>query len=225
MSGGFGCAAWARAHASSRGLRLGWLPQAFARLAPMRIASRHMPHFERRSPPGVAWLLVAGLAAAVVHFAASRPVAFLAVSSAVAVLFLLAYRRAGQERRQLRALASAREGQTICEFARDFDVREVDTWVVRAVYEQLQGHLAHAHPSFPLRADDRLKEDLRLDDEDLDMDIVQEIACRTRRCLDASAANPYFGRVRTARDLVLFFQHQPRSGNAAIRLRPAGIAR
>ena len=188
----------------------------------MRIASRHMPPFQPRSLPAGAWPLIAGLAAAIVHLGVTRPAAFLALSCAVAVLFLFAHRRARGEQRQLRALASSREGQCICEFARDFNVREVDTWVVRAVYEQLQSHLADAHPSFPLRADDRLKEDLRLDDEDLDMDIVQEIACRTGRPLDASAANPYFGRVRTVRDLVLFFQNQPRSGNAAVRLRPAG---
>ena len=191
----------------------------------MRIASRHMPPFERRSSPVGAWLLVAGLAAAVAHLVLTRPVAFLAVSGTLAVLVLLAHRQGRRERRQLRALASAREGHTICEFARDFNAREVDTWVVRAVYEQLQGHLADAHSSFPLRADDRLKEDLRLDDEDLDMDIVQEIASRTGRSLDASASNPYFGRVRTVRDLVLFFQNQPRPGHAAIRLRPAGIVR
>lgn len=184
-----------------------------------------MPPFERRSSPVGAWLLVAGLAAAVAHLVLTRPVAFLAVSGTLAVLVLLAHRHGRRERRQLRALASAREGHTICEFARDFNAREVDTWVVRAVYEQLQGHLADAHSSFPLRADDRLKEDLRLDDEDLDMDIVQEIACRTGRSLDASASNPYFGRVRTVRDLVLFFQNQPRPGHAASRLRPADITR
>lgn len=191
----------------------------------MRIASRHMPPFERRSSPVGTWLLVAGLAAAVAHLAVTRPVAFLAVSGTLAVLVLLAHRQGRRERRQLRALASTREGPTICEFARDFNAREVDTWVVRAVYEQLQGHLADAHPSFPLRADDKLKEDLRLDDEDLDMDIVQEIASRTGRSLDASASNPYFGRVRTVRDLVLFFQNQPRPGHAASRLRPADITR
>jgi hypothetical protein len=189
----------------------------------MRIASRHMPRFERRPAPVGAWLLVTGLAAAVAHLVVKRPVAFLAVSGALVVLFLLAHRQARQEQRQLHALASAREGQTICEFARDFDVRAVDTWVVRAVYEQLQGHLRHVHPSFPVRANDRLKEDLLLDDEDLDMDIVQEIEHRTGRSLACGAANPYFGRVRTVRDLVLFFQHQPRSGKTNQPLDPAGL--
>lgn len=174
-----------------------------------------MPRSARRSRPVLAWLLVACFAATIVLFAVKHPVAFLGAASGFAVLWLLARRQVQREALQLRALASAREGQAICEFARDFNTREVDTWVVRAVYEQLQGHLRHVHPSFPVRADDRLEEDLRVDDEDLDMDIAQEIGHRTGRSLDSSAANPYFGRVRTVRDLVLFFQNQPRSSHAA----------
>ncbi|MDI4635539.1 hypothetical protein J7U46_20920 [Pelomonas sp. V22] len=112
------------------------------------------------------------------------------------------------------ALASRREGQSICEFARDFDARAVDTWVIRAVYEQLQSHLRYVHPSFPVRADDRLKEDLLLDDDDLDIDLAQEVEERTGRSVDGATNNPYSGKVRTVRDFVLFFQHQPRAKSA-----------
>lgn len=66
----------------------------------------------------------------------------------------------------------------------------------------------------PLRADDLLKEDLRLEDDDLDLDVATEVDERTGRSLDNASANPYFGKVQTVRDLVLFFQAQARSGAA-----------
>jgi len=39
-------------------------------------------------------------------------------------------------------LCEERKGLSICDFAREFDLRVVDTWVIRAVYEQLQAALA-----------------------------------------------------------------------------------
>ena len=76
------------------------------------------------------------------------------------------------------------------------------------MYEQVQRQLAHVHPAFPLRASDRLKEDLFLDDDDLDMSIAVEVEQRTGTSLTNTSANPHAGKVRTARDLVMFFQAQ-----------------
>lgn len=157
------------------------------------------------------WLLIACILAGGAYVAVAEPAPSLAVLSVLAVVICLGWRQIKREDSKLLTLASSREGQTICEFAREFDARAVDTWVVRAVYEQVQGQLRHIHPRFPVRADDRLKEDLLLDDDDLDMDLAQEIEQRTGRSVDACDHNPYFGRVKTVRDLVLFFQHQPRS--------------
>ncbi len=180
----------------------------------MRIASRHMPKFTRRPVGFVGWLLIACFLFGIAYFAATKPQAFLIALIGLAALCWLARQQSQREARKLLALASQREGQTICEFARDFDVRASDTWLIRAVYEQLQGQLKHVHPSFPVRADDRLKEDLLLDDDDLDMNLAQEVAMRTGRTIDGSAINPYFGKVKTVRDLVCFFQNQPRSASA-----------
>jgi hypothetical protein len=60
----------------------------------------------------------------------------------------------------------------------------VDTWVIRAVYDALQDYLVPAFPDFPLRASDRLVKTLVADADDLDMDIVAEIAQRTGRSLE-----------------------------------------
>ena len=110
--------------------------------------------------------------------------------------------------RFLNRLASGRNAESICTFARSFDCRAVDTWVIRAVYETLQEWIAS--DGFPMRASDRISDDLRLDDEDLDY-LAEEIAERSCRTLSDSESNPFYESVTTVRDLVLFFAHQGRS--------------
>ena len=180
----------------------------------MRTPSRCMPPRPDRRPGRLARIVLTALAGALLAGAlvafAMRP-ALTAVAGLV--IGLLWMRARAVERREiaaLQALAASRDGGTICRFAREFDRRTVDPWVVRAVYEQVQRELAHAHPAFPLRADDRLVEDLRIDHEALDMEIAVDIAARTGRPLDDGDRNPWSGRVRTMRDLVMFFQGQPR---------------
>ena len=114
-----------------------------------------------------------------------------------------------RERARLRAIAAARTGESICGFARSFDLRRIDPLVVRAIHERLQSALAHCQPAFPLRASDRLEQDLGLDADDLEMDIAPALAERTGRPLADTAANPFYGRVVTVADLVSFFNHQP----------------
>jgi hypothetical protein len=114
------------------------------------------------------------------------------------------------ERRRRRRLAMSRSGESICSFVDSFDCRHTDTWILRAVYEELSRYLAvEGHP-MPIRADDQCFEgDLRIDREDLD-DLAVDVAARSRRSMDEADRNPYYGKVRTVRDLVGFFEHQPR---------------
>ena len=107
-------------------------------------------------------------------------------------------------------LAATRPGESLCTFARALEVRSTDTWIIRAVYEQLQDHLKGEYPSFPLRPTDRLKEDLMLDPDDLDFEIAGEISERTGRTLAEARQNPYYDRVTTVADLVGFFCAQAR---------------
>lgn len=143
-------------------------------------------------------ILLAGLAWAI----ALQPLLLVLLSG----LALLIQHRLGQERRHLAGLAAQRSGESICQFARSFARREVDTWVVRAVYESLYGYLGGR---LPIRASDRLKQDLWLDDDDLDLDLLDEIARLCGRSLERVEENPQFGRVDRVRDLVLFLNQQP----------------
>jgi acyl carrier protein len=176
----------------------------------MRIASRHMPKFKRKPVGPVAFIFLATFACGTLYMALSVPLVASIVLALLSLAFFLARQQTKRGEKQLRALAEMRAGESICEFAREFDIREVDSWIVRAVYEQIQGQLQHVHSSFPVRASDRLKEDLHLDDDDLDMDLAVQIEQRTGRSIDDTNANPYFGKVKTVRDLVLFFQFQPK---------------
>jgi hypothetical protein len=108
-------------------------------------------------------------------------------------------------KRHLAELARERIGESICEFSRAFDVRNTDTWVIRAVYEQIQEQLRWVQPDFPVRATDRLVEDLRLDPDDIDLDVFSDVASRTGRSIRYTRSNPMYGRVKTVEDLVAFF--------------------
>jgi len=180
----------------------------------MHIASRHMPKFKPRPTGPLAWVYLAVVAGGLVYAVVSSPSVAAIVLTVLGAATLLARRVAKREEDRLRSLAKSREGESISEFALQFDTRKVDTWIVRAVYEQIQAQLQHVHPAFPIRASDRLMEDLHLDEDDLDMDIAMQVEQRTGRSLDHSDANPLFGRVKTVQDLVLFFQAQPKR-NAA----------
>lgn len=95
-----------------------------------------------------------------------------------------------------------RADATICHFARAFERRTVDTWILRATYE----HLSQSHGK-PIRADDRL-DLLDIDPEEIDFEIAG-IADHCGRSLDHPDANPFFESITTVRDLVLFLNHQP----------------
>ena len=118
-------------------------------------------------------------------------------------------------RRQLQRLAQGRENEDIGSFARSFDRRRepFDPHVVRAVWDAFQPYVRFRGRTVPLRATDRIDEDLHVDWDDIDMGILDEVAARAGRSLDDVEANPCYGRVRTVGDLVRFVCAQrPRSG-------------
>lgn len=112
-----------------------------------------------------------------------------------------------REKRRYEALARSRQGVSICEFARSFDTRQTDTWIMRATYQELQQWLQPYVTAFPVCASDRLSADFHLDADDVD-DLLQEIAARSGRSLEKTADNPWYGSVHTVKDLVAFINAQ-----------------
>lgn len=115
----------------------------------------------------------------------------------------------GWRRRKARLL-SDRLGETICTFARSFDRRAVDPWVIRATWDELQTYLGKPDRPFPIRASDDWADDLWIDPEDLG-DAFDRIARRSGHSTDGTERNPWYGRVTTVGDLVHSVNAQPRT--------------
>lgn len=179
----------------------------------MRVPSRFMLKFVPE-PPSLfqkAGFLTFGLAlvTAVAYVLWTHPVI---TTTGIAGIVFVSSREVKRSEARRALLASVRSDGGLCEFARSFDCRTVDTWVIRAVYEELQEELGGVG-GFSLKPTDRLMEDLGIDPHDLDLTVVPVIATRTGRSLDNCTANPYFGRVKSLGDLVQFFNALPRHAN------------
>jgi hypothetical protein len=159
--------------------------------------------------PITGWLILCILGVALAYLLWQHPWGLLIV----AALVLFGWYAVTKDRVRIAALIEARQGESICEFARSFDEKVVDTWVIRAVYEELQSELEVDRKYVPIRAEDSLSDDLQIDEEDIDLSIVDAIAQRSGRSLAYFERNPLHGKVRTVRDLVMFFNSQPRKSD------------
>ena len=129
----------------------------------------------------------------------------------VPILVYIEIKNKNERKVHFRNLLLDRENDSICTFSRSFDCKEIDTWVIRAVYEQLQNYLKNEKAKFPIRPQDDIYTDLKIDDEDFEMDIVEEIAFRAGRTLENSEENRYYGKANIVENLVYFFNEQPKS--------------
>jgi len=171
----------------------------------MKKASRFMPKYIPKKASNLALFVFAALAVAIVIY---QPIWLAVIAGISLLMFVWSYFEQPRIERYFETLCRERKGLSICEFAREFDTRVIDTWIIRAVYEQLQEALP-TKQMVPISARDHLFDVLNLDEDDLDLDLVEEIAQRTSRSLENYESNPYYGKVTTARNLVLFFNHQP----------------
>ena len=103
--------------------------------------------------------------------------------------------------RKLNQLRNARQGEDIGTFARSLAMRQLDTWVVRAVYEEISQYVGTKEHPFPVRANDRLTEDLQVDREDFGS-VLCAIADRCGRSLDKLEENPLFPKFTTVADVI-----------------------
>ena len=176
----------------------------------MRTPSRRMP--KCIAPPlGVLnkLALFALLATLVYLIAVASWTKLMMVAGALGVLVMFGKWSMKAEQRRLQALAASRPGESICEFARSFDSRQVDTWVIRAVHEELQEALHCECKGFPVRASDDLGRDLFNHDSEVVEDLIPVVAARTGRSILDTESNPYWNKIRTAADLVHFINAQP----------------
>lgn len=178
----------------------------------MRTPSRLMPLFPsyQFKPRFAIWLIftlhILLCAFLVLRLFLIHPMTTTIIAAFIAILVYIGIR---QEKRRINALVQSRPTDSICSFARSFNTRKTDTWVIRAVYEEIGTYLNSRKTPFPLRATDRLWKDLRIDPDDLEDIVIRDIAYRTGRSLDNTKNNPYYDKVETAADIVGFFMAQP----------------
>ena len=116
-------------------------------------------------------------------------------------------------RRRMKRLIMERQGESICQFARSLPYRQLDTHIMREVYEAVQEWIGRvAGRLVPIRETDRFTETFQMDPYDLD-DMATAIALRCGRSLDNCEANPYHDGVHTVGDLVRFLCAQAREAD------------
>ncbi len=113
------------------------------------------------------------------------------------------------QNRRLKKLASKRVGEDIGTFARSFDHRKIDTWVIRAVHEEMLAYMTFLDGVCPIRASDKVLEVLRMEEDDIE-DIIEIVLQRTGHTNENMEENPYYGKIETIKDLVLFLDAQPK---------------
>jgi hypothetical protein len=117
--------------------------------------------------------------------------------------------------RRLKKLLAEREGESICQFARSLPYRQLDTGVMRRVYEEVQDWIGDVSGKrMPLRATDHHMDTFQMDPDDWD-EIALNVARHCGRSIENFEANPYYGRVDTVGGLVHFLCAQPREAPPA----------
>ncbi len=153
----------------------------------------------------VAWIVLLALAAGLLYVTYENP---------IILLFFIVFAIYGyidniRRTKKFNKLIEERKELNICQFARSFDCRVIDTWVIRAVYEQIQEYVSENNKLLAIKAEDDLLELLEIDGEDLELDMLEEIAQRTGRSIENTEKNSYFNKVNTVSDLVHFINEQP----------------
>lgn len=173
----------------------------------MKTPSRYMPKFKEMPNRPFDWLWLVLLLALLVWVIWRLPYLLFFTP----IIYVVHTYNEKANKKHFVALLEGRENDSICTFSRHFKYKEVDTWVIRAVYEQLQTHLNNTTGHFPIRATDDVFEDLKIDDDDFEYDLVGEIAQRTNRTLDNAELNPFYNQANIVENLVFFFNEQPRA--------------
>src|SRR5688572_7732874 len=123
-----------------------------------RIPSNRMPPTLPSRPTPIGWIVLSAIGIGAIYLCIWEPMIIVVIVFFAAFACVLSLFESRRERR----IASARQAASICTFARQFNCRTTDTWIIRAVFEEL----AH-YVRFPIRALDRLEADLRIDSDDI----------------------------------------------------------
>jgi len=109
---------------------------------------------------------------------------------------------------RMRKIARSRGNPNICKYTRSFDFRKTDTKIMREIFNLVQEWTEkYDGISFPVQAEDSFEKLYQMDDEDLE-DILLEATKKLGISIENTEKNPYFNKVETVKDLVLFLNFQ-----------------
>lgn len=170
----------------------------------MKIPSNRMPKYEVPKTSILAWIF---LVVTILSFCYTAyddiNIRYFFVAIIIFIVVMSAIGDTKYER-----LKESRKDWDIGNFAKEFDLKVIDTWVVRAVYEAVYDEV-----ELPVKADDDIDKDLRIDMGDLEFDeILINVSQRTGRVLtEESVEYDDIENIKTVRDLVDFFNKLPLS--------------
>lgn len=169
----------------------------------MRTPSRFMPRYKPQ-PFGVAsWFVFLVLACGGFYILWLHPL--LTAFAVVLVIGLGVYEHV-KEKLYFKKLMRQRQGESLCTFSRAENLTGIDTFILRAVYEEIQIEIP-PQQNFPLRWSDNLYSGLHLQGDNVE-ELIERVAQRTGRCIKHTELNPLFGKIHTVGDLIVFFNHQ-----------------
>lgn len=164
--------------------------------------SRHMPRREPQSKPTwLARIFLCVSCGALLYGVVAIMLLSIWTALAIGLFVITVASSSALSSRKFRQLRDSRRKDNICAFARSVPIRELDTWVIRATYEELAIWVGDEMGPFPVHAADRLVEDLEIDGEDL-CDVVIAISNRCERTLDEIDKNPLLPKMKTVEDLI-----------------------
>ncbi|WP_415896030.1 hypothetical protein ACMXYQ_07065 [Neptuniibacter sp. PT34_22] len=109
---------------------------------------------------------------------------------------------------RMQRLSGERGEVDVCKYAKSFDYRSVDTKIMREVWNELHLWLGkYDGKAFPIKTEDKFEDTYNMDPEDLD-DIYLAIADRLGINTENPQKKPYFNKVTSVKNLVLFLHHQ-----------------
>lgn len=115
---------------------------------------------------------------------------------------------------RMKKIALNRKEVDICIYARSFDYRNVDTKIMREVFNKVQEWAgSYNKKPFPVQAEDSFDDLYKMDPDDLD-EIYWEVADKLGISTDRAEDNPYYNKVKSVKELVLFLDSQPKVKNA-----------
>ncbi len=167
-----------------------------------------MPKYKSVPSPWWGWVISVAIIAGFIYICWDNP--WFLPSLVVFAVCLHVIAKSPAE--DLRNTAAKRPNDSICTFARSFDCRKVDTWVIRATYEQIRELMSLEIDDFPLRIEDHLVDDLHIEHDDFELDLMEKISQRTGRPLSTFEMMriPYAQNLKTVGDLVHMFNLLPK---------------